>query len=124
MTDHVTLVLPWPGPELSPNGRSHWSHLHRAKKAYRRSCWLAVREQLPRWWDDGCRVIVDLTFVRPDRRVHDKDNLVARMKAGLDGLADALGIDDQRFDLGEVVVAEEVESRGLVRLRLRKNNAG
>ena len=39
-----------------------------------------------------------MTFIPPDRRSYDRDNLVARMKAGIDGLADALSINDKRFN--------------------------
>ena len=38
-----------------------------------------------------------MVFVPPDRRLYDRDNLVARMKSGLDGMCDALGIDDNQF---------------------------
>lgn len=33
------------------------------------------------------------------RRAYDLDNALARMKAGLDGLADVLGVDDSRWSL-------------------------
>ena len=39
-----------------------------------------------------------MTFIPPDRRSYDRDNLVARMKSGIDGLADALKINDKRFN--------------------------
>ena len=39
-----------------------------------------------------------MTFIPPDKRSYDRDNLVARMKSGIDGLADALGINDKRFN--------------------------
>ena len=31
----LTLTLPWPPKELSPNARQHWTKLAKAKKAYR-----------------------------------------------------------------------------------------
>ena len=39
-----------------------------------------------------------MTFIPPDRRSYDRDNLVARMKSGIDGLSDALRINDKRFN--------------------------
>ena len=38
-----------------------------------------------------------LTFVPPDRRSYDRDNLMARMKSGIDGMCDAIKIDDKVF---------------------------
>jgi hypothetical protein len=38
-----------------------------------------------------------IMFHPPDRRKYDWDNLLARMKAGLDGVADGLGVDDSLF---------------------------
>lgn len=90
--------LPWPASDLSPNARQHWSALARAKKAYRARCRaigeaagvgvLAGRESA---------VAVHLAFFPPDRRGRDLDNLLASMKSGLDGLADAMGVDDRRW---------------------------
>jgi crossover junction endodeoxyribonuclease RusA len=42
---------------------------------------------------------VGLVFVPPDKRHRDADNMLAAMKAGLDGLADVLGVDDSRWRL-------------------------
>lgn len=99
-----SLELPWPGRDLSPNGRLHWSRLARAKKAYRAGCKAAgapfaavLAPTLVR--DPGARLALSLTFLPPDRRRRDIDNLLASMKAGLDGLADAWGVDDSRWSL-------------------------
>ncbi len=92
------LTLPWPPKELSPNARQHWSALSRAKKAYRAACAWTAKEQ-------GAgpitaeRLHLTITFVPPNRRAHDLDNCLARMKSGLDGLADVLGVDDKHWTL-------------------------
>jgi crossover junction endodeoxyribonuclease RusA len=89
--------LPWPPKELSPNARTHWAVKAKAAKAYRLTCfWIAKTEGLMR--PDG-PAILSLTFHPPSRRRIDDDNLVARFKAGRDGLADALGIDDSKLSL-------------------------
>ena len=41
----LTLTLPWPPKELSPNARQHWSKLAKAKKAYRDACAWTAKEQ-------------------------------------------------------------------------------
>jgi crossover junction endodeoxyribonuclease RusA len=38
-----------------------------------------------------------LDFYAPDKRRRDDDNMIASFKAGRDGIADALGVDDHRF---------------------------
>jgi len=62
---------------------------------------------------------VVLVFTPPDRRTYDRDNLVARMKAGIDGMCDALMIDDKDFDtLTAKVDAGRIG--GFVRVRILK----
>jgi len=115
----VTITLPWPPAALSSNARhSHWGPLARAKKKYRDAChWSVVEQQVP------CprfeRMDVLLEFVPPDRRRYDRDNLIARCKAGLDGVARAWGIDDSAFVrvAGEIVEGV-VPARGAACVRV------
>lgn len=93
---HIT--LPWPPKELSPNARQHWSKLARAKKAYRAACAMQARVQGAQRIQAE-RLHVALVFYPPTRRAFDLDNMLARMKAGLDGLADVLGVDDRHWSL-------------------------
>ena len=94
----VNVILPWPPKELSPNARQHWAKLARAKKAYRLACaWQAKAQGAGRIEAD--KLHLSLTFYPPTRRAYDLDNALARMKAGLDGLADVLGVDDSRWSL-------------------------
>ena len=92
------IILPWPSTALSPNARTHWAKLARAKRLYREACfWTSV--------DQGAVCInadslhLTLTFYAPTRRAFDLDNALARIKSGLDGLADVLGVDDSRWSL-------------------------
>ena len=57
-----------------------------------------------------------MVFYRPSKRHFDEDNLVARMKSGLDGIADALKIDDKYFKLTHRI-AEETGGYVLVDLK-------
>lgn len=98
----LRVILPWPPRVLSPNSRPpHWAVLAKAKRAYRLAC---HAEAMAAGWRKGAfapadRLHVRLVFVPPDRRRRDMDNLIASAKAGLDGLADALGVDDSRWML-------------------------
>ena len=97
----IEVVLGWPPSDLSPNARLHWAKLARAKKQYRQACLSVTKEQLkkyPKYNDLPEVLVLEMTFIPPDRRSYDRDNLVARMKSGIDGLADALSINDKRFN--------------------------
>ena len=111
----LQLTLPWPPKELSPNARQHWSALSRAKKAYRAACaWTAKEQGAKRI--EAERLHLTIMFVPPNRRAHDLDNCLARMKSGLDGLADVLGVDDKRWSL---TISKSDEVGGLVRVEVR-----
>lgn len=113
----MIITLPWPPSELSPNSRPpHWSVHARAKKRYRSACALTALSQ-------GATKLqaemlqVHLTFVPPDRRARDLDNLIASMKSGLDGLADVLGVDDSRWRLAAELIVDGTVG-GLVRVEV------
>lgn len=114
----LRVKLPWPGPDLSPNARAHWRKAAAAKKRYRAICALIARQQGA---VVGCmlaeRLRVCMTFVPPDRRRRDLDNLIAAMKSGLDGLADAMGVDDARFALSAELVLDGTAG-GFVRVEV------
>ncbi|WP_422846884.1 endonuclease [Acidovorax sp. M14] len=110
----LQLTLPWPPTALSPNARQHWSALSRAKKAYRHACAITARQQ-GAGRTDAKKLHVSLVFVPPTRRAYDLDNLLARMKSGLDGLADVLGVDDKHWSL---TIAKADEVGGMVRVEV------
>lgn len=92
------ITLPWPPTGLSPNARLHWAELAKLKKAYREACaWQAKAQGLKAMKADSLHLT--LTFYPPTRRAYDLDNALARLKAGLDGLADVLGVDDSNWSL-------------------------
>jgi len=102
----VMITLPWPPKELSPNARLHWSKLAKAKKLYRHVCAVQARAQgVQRVQAE--KLHLALTFYPPTRRAFDLDNALARMKSGLDGLADVLQVDDKHWSLS-IVRADEI----------------
>lgn len=108
------ILLPWPATALSPNARGHWSRRSRAAKAYRMQCFLFAKKAglvAP-----AGRILLQLEFLPPTSRRRDDDNLLASFKAGRDGLADALGIDDSLF-VSQVQIGE-VHPGGAVRVTL------
>lgn len=91
-----TVTLPWPPKALSPNSRTHWAKKSPITKAYKRACW-ALTLEAAMVVPDSPKLALWLDFYPPDRRHRDDDNMVASFKAGRDGIAQALGIDDKRF---------------------------
>ncbi|MDB6454730.1 hypothetical protein [Falsirhodobacter sp. 20TX0035] len=90
--------LPWPSSALSPNARGHWSIVAKAKAAYRKAAWaICIANGLGKL--DASAIHLTLTFCPPCKRRRDADNLLASMKAGIDGIADATGIDDSTYTI-------------------------
>ena len=72
---------------------------------------------------------VSITFHPPSNRRQDLDNMLASIKSGLDGVADAIGVDDSNWTitiargdvrgcvavhLAEVPCIQEIEHRGII----------
>lgn len=94
----TTVDLPWPSTDLSPNARVHWSRKAKATKEARNVArWLTAAAKGRTEVTGG--IGVSLTFHPPDKRRRDADNLLSSCKGVLDGIADALGIDDSRFEV-------------------------
>jgi len=98
MNSH-TAYFPWPSNNLSPNSRPHWSKRAAAVKAYKTACGWTLAEAGIRGPIDADTVHVAMTFFPPDRRHYDLDGLISRMKAGLDAISAAIGVDDRHFTL-------------------------
>lgn len=92
----ISVTLPWPPKELSPNFRTRKaSWIARVRKEYRAKCAQVA-------WDRGVNPgrglrLSEIVFHPPNKR-YDDDNVRARFKAGRDGLADAMGVDDAEFN--------------------------
>ena len=87
----ITIRLDWPYEELSPNYRGHWRKVANAKHVYRTACKVLARSAM------DCKTTYPLTppmdghleFITTAMRGYDRDNLIAWMKSGIDGVADA-----------------------------------
>lgn len=88
--------LIWPPRCLHPNSRTHWAVKAKAAAEYREYAALAARSAgVQITWDGQIEVFI--TWFPPSKRRYDYDGLLSNLKAGLDGIADALGVDDYRF---------------------------
>lgn len=105
------ITLAWPNRILHPNARPHWAAKAKAAKAYRHAAGWLTRASGDRVEGTG-PVDVHITFYPPNKRSHDLDGCLSAIKNGLDGIADALGVDDSRFTLriekGAVIKGGEI----------------
>jgi crossover junction endodeoxyribonuclease RusA len=111
----VAVTLGWPSKLLSPNTRSHWAAKSKAAKAYRQAAaWSMVAAGIPLFGAQSL-ILLEVTFVEPDKRRRDLDNMLAAIKSGIDGIADALGVNDRRF-VFKINRSDEIG--GMVKVRI------
>jgi len=98
----VRVEFPYPHAELSPNARVHHFALARRKKAYRTGCgWECTAQGVKPIIAD--KLSVRVTFHPPNARPRDLDNALASIKAGLDALSAALGVDDSKWTIQPIM---------------------
>jgi len=106
--------LPWPDKNLSPNARVHWAVKAKATKKARGDAHLmtkaATRGLTFSEYSFQFGVSVTRIYSPPNRNRRDKDGCDAATKAYLDGISDALGIDDSKFDLEKSHLVEPVKN--------------
>lgn len=92
----TTFPIPFPPASLSGHAKGHW----RAKsgptakhREWARLATLAAGATAPSEGD----IRIHFRFVPPDRR-GDRTNYPNRLKSSIDGIADALGVNDRRFN--------------------------
>lgn len=97
----VTVALPFPDRRLNPNNSKgkHWASTVALRKEARVGAAHLTRAASDgQQFEPGHVVALMITFIQPDRRARDRDNLLAACKPMLDGVADAIGVDDSQFD--------------------------
>ncbi len=113
------VVIPWPSRDLSPNSRKHWARRAKAAKAYRAtSHWLCRERGVGKM---SGALMVSITFHPPDARRRDIDNMLASIKSGLDGISDAVGVDDSSWEIS--ISKGKPEHGGKVVVRLTEKAA-
>ena len=112
----MKITLSYPDKVLSPNARAHWAATARAKKKAREAAsWATIsaagsKANLAPYAAHE-RLAVAIAFYPPDNRRRDMDNALASLKAALDGISDALGLDDSRFDIVPRMMASDGAAR-------------
>lgn len=103
MTKNVSVIveLPFPDRRLNPNSSKgkHWAATVALRKAARADAAVLTRAAgAGGLFTASQELALVITFIQPDRRARDRDNLLAACKPMLDGVADALGVNDSQFE--------------------------
>lgn len=120
MSEAPVIVLPFPSSALSGHAEGHWrskSVPTRKHREWARLAAMAAGVTAPASGDIG----VAITFFPPNRR-SDRTNFPNRVKPYLDGIAEALGVNDRRF-LPTYAFCEP-EKPGRVEFRISAPQAG
>ena len=95
----MKITLPWPARQLSPNARLHWAKRNMHRKSARDYAALTAKIALCGKKLQFTSAFVAIEFSPPDRRRRDIDNMLSSLKPALDGVAEAIGIDDSKWSI-------------------------
>lgn len=113
------IELPWFPKACAPNhrSRSHWPKT-RAMKKTRDWGYAATLAAFPPGsmirCDKNMVIPVLFTFYPPTAAKHDDDNLGASVKGFRDGIAQALNMDDNRFQMRPIQIGKPVKGGKIV----------
>ena len=108
--------LPYPAKALWPNGRARYHAKARATNDHRDWAYLATMEAMGRAAGFVPTAITIYVHAKPKGPLPDKDNCIAAAKSSLDGIADALRVNDRSFPAPLVVFSPERDGRFVVEL--------
>lgn len=116
----IAITLPWPPRSLHPNARAHWGKKASDTKHARKTAGWCAREAGLRPGDPDIpeALKVNIIFFPPDARAHDLDGCLSNCKAFLDGIADALGTNDSKW---QIAIRKDAPVKGgAVRIELEQ----
>lgn len=96
----MIVKLPWPSPALAPNRSNgkHWGTVAALKAKSKADAYALAKNALNgRKFDPDADFPVSIVFLTPDRRRRDVDGMLSSLKSSLDGIAQAIGVDDRHF---------------------------
>jgi crossover junction endodeoxyribonuclease RusA len=107
---NIVIYLSWPARELFPNRSNgqHWGKRQPFKVAAKSIAFSSARElSLPNTETDHA---VKIVIEPPDKRRRDLDGVLSALKPSLDGIAQALHIDDQHFNPIEIIRSDVIKN--------------
>lgn len=96
----MIIKLPYPDSNLMPNKANgkHWTQTSKLKAEAKLAAYMLTKSALATQGVNlGESVPLMITFAQSDKRHRDLDGLLSASKAHLDGVADALKINDRQF---------------------------
>jgi crossover junction endodeoxyribonuclease RusA len=95
----MNITLPWPDRDLWTNAkkRTHWRVVSARTAEARQAARATAASKLCRWPSYGKPTSLQLIFTAPTRRRYDVANALEACKPYIDGVCDAMGIDDSVF---------------------------
>lgn len=110
-------VTQLPPVEFSLNWRGHWAKRYQAGRVYQSAVFYSCVDARNRGYLQGMsfpfiKARLSLTFIFPEERRRDRDNLLARFKPGQDAIVDAgllLDDDAEHLEIGEIEIKADPE---------------
>ena len=115
------ITLPWPDKALTPHAKGHWRAKAAATKAARHMAYLVALEAPRVECIPDARIFVEYW---PKAYRGDVHNMHGRMKAYIDGIADAMGCDDKGFRVDFPSVWAGKSNPGKVVFRVMRQDVG
>ncbi len=119
----MNIVLPYPDKALSPNSRCHWSQKAKAAKKARSDAFYLARAagmNKSAFADYEHRLHFWIDIYAKTKNYPDADNMLSSLKSALDGIADALELNDRRF-IPHPFIKDETHKGGKVVIRITKD---
>lgn len=112
MLTTYSVTLTWPTQNLFPNKKVHWAKKAEEIKKLRSDSYYLTKHYIKTFKWHGGFIPLNIIFHAPNNR-HDLDGCLSALKSGLDGMAEALKVNDKMFrpitiDFGDVVDGGEV----------------
>ena len=93
----LTITMPWPDKALWQNDTSSWRVKAAATRAARKTAWALMLEAGAKYFAITGRPRLVWSFHPPPLSRADLPNVIGAMKAAIDGVQDALQINDRKF---------------------------
>lgn len=104
----MKITFPWFPKEVKPNTACHYMQKAKAKAIYREVCKQQTLESLEYQQNNKNYTHAHFTFYKPNNRHMDLDNCLSSCKSLVDGMADALEINDKCFNKITIEFAEKI----------------
>jgi crossover junction endodeoxyribonuclease RusA len=124
-SDPVVVTIPGtPDKCLSPNNirsERHWAPRAKVTKQARHDAYYACRNANVEMWEPDPPITIHAVIGwEKGRRGYDPDAAHAMLKPYIDGIADAIGIDDKHITLATVTQDRDAEGKGFVKVAIEQ----